>query len=103
MGLIIFRSRFLDLFTDRFALFRFEKKLTIKGNNVRPSIGFFISSLRLRLQNTVELQWLEHRWNHENMFETGMFKLMNVNHSARSGGIIHVRDMFFFSFFFSST
>ena len=21
--------------------------------------------------NTVELQWLEHVWNHENMFETG--------------------------------
>ena len=22
--------------------------------------------------NTVELQWLEHLWNHENMFETGV-------------------------------
>ena len=34
--------------------------------------------------HTVELQWLEHLWNHENMFETGVV----VNHSARSGGII---------------
>ena len=34
---------------------------------------------------TVELQWLEHFWNHENMFE-----LINVDHSARSGGIIGI-------------
>ena len=26
------------------------------------------------LLNTVELQWLEHLWNHENMFETGVFR-----------------------------
>ena len=24
--------------------------------------------------NTVELQWLEHLWNHENMFETGVVR-----------------------------
>ena len=41
---------------------------------------------------TVELQWLEHLWNHKNMFQ-----LMSVNHSARSGGIIRI------SFQFSST
>ena len=23
---------------------------------------------------TVELQWLEHLWNHENMFETGVLR-----------------------------
>ena len=23
---------------------------------------------------TVELQWLEHLWNHENMFETGVVR-----------------------------
>ena len=42
--------------------------------------------------NTVELQWLEHLWNHETMFETGpcsrQGELMSVYHSARSGGII---------------
>ena len=25
----------------------------------------------MKLQHTDELQWLEHLWNHENMFETG--------------------------------
>ena len=25
-------------------------------------------------QHTVELQWLEHLWNHENMFETGVVR-----------------------------
>ena len=25
-------------------------------------------------ENTVELQWLEHLWNHENMFETGVVR-----------------------------
>ena len=29
-------------------------------------IGFFY--------NTVELQWLEHLWNHENMFETKVLR-----------------------------
>ena len=24
--------------------------------------------------DTVELQWLEHLWNHENMFETGVVR-----------------------------
>ena len=24
--------------------------------------------------NTVELQWLKHLWNHENMFETGLVR-----------------------------
>ena len=44
-------------------------------------------------ENTVELQWLEHLPNHENMFETGI----SVNHSARSGG--HNRGIF--SIFFN--
>ena len=25
-------------------------------------------------ENTVELQWLEHLWDHENMFETGVVR-----------------------------
>ena len=28
--------------------------------------------LKELLKNTVELQWLEHFWDHENMFETGV-------------------------------
>ena len=29
-------------------------------------------SVLIVMVNTVELQWLEHLWNHENMFETGV-------------------------------
>ena len=29
------------------------------------------------LPYTVELQWLEHLWNHENMFETGVVRAMH--------------------------
>ena len=36
---------------------------------------------------TVELQWLEHLWNHTNMFETEVVPAKSVNHSAMSGGI----------------
>ena len=32
---------------------------------------------------------------YENMFETGKFELMSVNHSARSGGIIRLLFSFF--------
>ena len=44
--------------------------------------------------DTVELQWLEHFWNHENTFETGEFELMGVNHSGRSGNIIGIFSIF---------
>ena len=47
--------------------------------------------------NTVKLQWLEHLWNHKNMFETGVVRANEFNHCARSGGIISI------SFTFSST
>ena len=36
---------------------------------------------------TVVLQWLEHLWDHENMFQTGVVRA-TVNHSALSGGKI---------------
>ena len=43
------------------------------------------------LKTTVELQWLEHLWNHENMFETGVVRANEcVNQSARPGGIIGI-------------
>ena len=45
---------------------------------------------------TVKLQWLEHLWNHKNIFETGQFELMSFNHSARSGG--HYMDLIWFPF-----
>ena len=31
-------------------------------------------ALTIMSQNTVELQWLEHLWDHENMFETGVVR-----------------------------
>ena len=37
--------------------------------------------------STVELQWLEYLWKHENIFERGVVELMSVNGSAKSGGI----------------
>ena len=43
--------------------------------------------------STVELQWLEHPWNHE--ISDGKFELMNVDHCARSGGIIRIYFLFF--------
>ena len=30
----------------------------------------YVTTIALPDQNTVKLQWLEHFWNHENMFET---------------------------------
>ena len=42
---------------------------------------------------TVELQWLKHLWNYETIFETGrqgLFEVMCVNLSARSGVIIEI-------------
>ena len=47
---------------------------------------------------TEELQWLAHLWTHENMFESGYFELMSVNHSTGSGSII---GMSVFSIFFT--
>ena len=40
--------------------------------------------------STVELQWLEHLWDHENKFEP-----MRVDDSARSGGIIRISLIFY--------
>ena len=45
---------------------------------------------RNTIRDIVELQWLEHLWNHENMFKTGVVRTneVSVNHSTRSGGKI---------------
>ena len=44
--------------------------------------------------DTVELQWLEHLWNHENMFKTKVVEPINVDHSTKSGGIIGISIRF---------
>ena len=58
------------------------------------NIGKGVILLDVNPYRTVELQWLEHLWNHEYM----LFELMSVNHSARSGGRIGIS----FSIFFNS-
>ena len=40
--------------------------------------------------DTVELHWLEHLWNHKKMFETGVVRANDCFHSARPGGIIGI-------------
>ena len=34
----------------------------------------FLTECMLIVANTVELQWLKHLWDHENMFETGVVR-----------------------------
>ena len=46
---------------------------------------------------TVEPQWLEHLWNHENMFETGIVRANEFTHRAKSGGIIGIFSRFSFT------
>ena len=36
--------------------------------------GVNIDTLAAQFSNTVELQWLEHLWKHENMFDTGVVR-----------------------------
>ena len=48
-----------------------EAKADLWLTPVEPEISFDISRSKLTFQTTVELQWLLHLWNHENMFKTG--------------------------------
>ena len=43
---------------------------------------------------TVELQWLEYLWNHENMFETGVVRSNECYRRARPRGIIGISFRF---------
>ena len=36
--------------------------------------SLFVKNAYSRLQYAVELQWLEHLWDYENMFETGVVR-----------------------------
>ena len=44
--------------------------------------------------DTVELQWLEHFWDHEKMFEIGVARASECFHSARPEGIIGLSFLF---------
>ena len=59
----------------------------------------FTLSFRLQtLVHTVERKWLEHRWNHENMFETEVVRAYECD-SLRKVTVRHNRDIF--SIFFN--
>ena len=47
-------------------------------------IGLFSNNT---IGHTVELQWLEHPWNHEKMVEAEVERIMSANHSARTRDI----------------
>ena len=53
--------------------------------------------VRFKKINTVELQWLEHLWNHENMFETGVVRAIECYSKLQVRR--HNRDIF--SIFFN--
>ena len=61
-----------------------------------PVVSYNMKKSKSKL-NTVELQWLEHLWDYENLFEAGVVRALRINYRARSGGIIGI------SFRFSST
>ena len=44
------------------------------NTNQEASLHLHISIKDLYARVTVELQWLEHLWKHENMFETGVVR-----------------------------
>ena len=74
--LIVFISIFLFLF-----LYYFERNKRELLTSLWPVDSFihvysfdkFICRFKF-ISITVELQWLEHFWNHENMFETGVVR-----------------------------
>ena len=53
--------------------------IVFQHNHIKEKLGLVVRSSQIRLKpfspklaNTVELQWLEHVWNHEIMFEAGV-------------------------------
>ena len=46
----------------------------------------------MKIQSTVEHQWLVHLWNHENMFETGVVRANKCKSKHQVRG--HIMDIF---------
>ena len=55
------------------------------------------SKLSFEVLDTEELKWLEHFWNHENMFETGVVRANEFYRIARLGGILGISFRFSFT------
>ena len=51
----------------------------------------------MALPSTIDIQRLEHLWNHENMFETGVVLATEFNHIARSADIIWIFFLIFYN------
>ena len=47
----------------------------VDSTKVSPRIAKVLKNVKMK---NVELQWLEHLWNHENMFETGVVRVNEV-------------------------
>ena len=72
MGLFVFFVFQIDLRFESIDNQPFEIDLGLAGIYV-AKVCVFLKHLS-SIITTVELQWLEHLWNHENMFETGMVR-----------------------------
>ena len=46
----------------------------LPGNKLEEAKTFPYFQLREKFKCTVELQWLEHPWDYENLFETGVVR-----------------------------
>ena len=86
------KNYFLNDFPSSIEMANFLGELTIENDYCH--VCFFLVYLG---KITVILQWLEQLWYYENMFETGVVRANEANHSTRSGGIIGI----FFSIFFN--
>ena len=61
------------------------------GTRIQPLLGWARKANVGYEANTYSrTSMLEHIWNHENMFETGVVRAKSVKHSAMSGGIIGI-------------
>ena len=71
-GLAVFHD---NAFTGKTPLLRSVSKDLTLLHSERPKLYAVLAFLSAKWlkekRDTVELQWLEHLWNHENMFETG--------------------------------
>ena len=51
--------------------------VVLRKQKISTYLGYVVLETRHNCtdrQNTVELQWLEHLWDYENLFETGVFR-----------------------------
>ena len=55
-------------------LFKFFSVMFCKGNKFNEFLFAFLNDSLSKMGFTVELQWLEHLSDHENMFETGVVR-----------------------------